>query len=76
MSRLETESVPFRKVEVAKNEFDENKPYTNGNPAELSPIGKDTNNGETGSAIDIAQRKKLITKNKFNYNREYNAGTA
>ena len=76
MSRLEDESVAFRKTELAKNEFDQNKPYTNGNPAELSPIGKDTNNGETGSAIDIAKRKQLIAKNQFNYNKEYNAGTA
>ena len=76
MSRLEDVSAPFRKAEIAKNEFDANKPYTNGNPAELSPIGKDTNNGETGSTIDIAKRKQLIAKNEFNYNKEYNAGTA
>lgn len=76
MSRLETISAPFRKAEEAKNEFSYDKPYTNGNPAELSPIGKDTNNGETGSAIDIAKRKELITKNQFSYNKEYNAGTA
>ena len=76
MSRLEDESVAFRKAEIAKNEFNYNNEYSNGNPEELSPVGKETNNGDTGSAIDIATRKKLITKNKFNYNREYNAGTA
>ena len=42
----------------------------------LSPIGKETNNGETGSTIDIATRKKLIAKNKFDNNKEYYAGTA
>lgn len=74
MSKLEEVSVPFRKNLIAKNEFDYNDEYTIGNKDELSPIGKETNNGETGSAADIAQRKKLIAKNKFNYNREYNAG--
>jgi hypothetical protein len=76
MSRLEDISLPFRKIEIARNEFDYNDEYTTGNPDELSPIGKDTNNGETGSAVDIATRKNLVTKNKFNYNNEYNQGTA
>jgi hypothetical protein len=74
MSKLEDISAPFRKIEITRNQFNYDDEYTNGNPEELSPIGKDTNNGETGSAADIAQRKKLIAKNKFDYNREYNAG--
>lgn len=76
MSRLETINAPFRKIEIARNEFGYDDEYTIGNPEELSPIGKDTNNGETGSAVDIATRKTLIAKNEFNYNKEYNAGTA
>jgi hypothetical protein len=76
MSRLEDISLPFRKCEVARNDFDYNDEYTTGNPEELSPLGKDTNNGETGSTCDIKKRKELIAKNKFNPNREYYAGTA
>ena len=74
MSRLEDISVPFRKTEIARNEFNYNDEYTTGNPEELSPVGKETNNGETGSATDIATRKTLIAKNAYNYNNEYNAG--
>jgi hypothetical protein len=77
MSKLEVVSEPFRKADIARNEFNYNNEYTTGNPEEISPLGKDENTaGDVGSAADIAQRKKLITKNKFNYNREYNAGTA
>lgn len=73
MSKLEGESVAFRNNLIAKNEFNYNDEYKVGNPEEESPIGKDTNNGQTGSAADIAQRNKLIAKNEYNYNKEYNA---
>jgi hypothetical protein len=74
MSKLEEVSAPFRKTEVARNMFNYNDEYTLGNPEELSPIGKGENNGEVGSAVDIATRKVLVAKNPYNYNREYNAG--
>lgn len=74
MSKLEDTSVAFRKIEVARNEFNYNDEYAIGNPEELSPVGKGENNGDVGSAVDIATRKKLVAKNQFNYNREYNAG--
>jgi len=79
MSRLEEVSVPFRKVLIAKNEFDVNDQYTVGHPDALSTgdeNGKGEMNGDVGGATDIKVRKTLIAKNKFNYNREYNAGTA
>lgn len=79
MSRLEEISIPFRKVLIAKNEFDNNDQYTVGHPDALSTgdeNGKGEMNGDVGGATDIKVRKTLIAKNKFNYNREYNAGTA
>lgn len=75
MSKLEDESVAFRKIEIARNLFNYNDEYTIGNAEEISPIGKDENsNGDIGSAADIAARKTLIAKNEYNYNNEYNAG--
>jgi len=79
MSKLEDISVPFRKILIAKNEFDTNDQYTVGHPDALSTgdeNGKGEVNGEVGGATDIKVRKTLITKNKYNYNKEYNAGTA
>ena len=79
MSRLEESSVPFRKVLIAKNEFDINDQYNAGHPDALSTgdeNGKGEMNGDVGGLTDIKVRKTLIAKNKFNYNREYNAGTA
>jgi hypothetical protein len=79
MSRLEEVSVPYRKNLVAKNDYDNNRPYDAGNPDALSTgdeQGKGEMNGEVGGATDIKSRKALVAKNKFNRNREYNAGTA
>jgi len=79
MSKLEDVSAPFRKIEIARNDYNYNDEYNAGNPDALSTgdeQGKGENNGSVGSSTDIATRKKLIAKNKFNYNREYNAGTA
>jgi hypothetical protein len=79
MSRLEDISVPFRKIEIARNDYDNNDQYNAGHPDALSTgdeQGKGEVNGEVGGATDIKTRKVLMTKNKFNRNREYNAGTA
>jgi hypothetical protein len=67
MSKLEDVSAPFRKTEVARNMFNYNDEYSLGNAEELSPIGKGENNGEVGSAVDIATRKALVAKNPYNY---------
>ena len=79
MSKLEDISAPFRKILIAKNDFNQNKPYVAGHPDALSTgdeNGKGENNGEVGGATDIKVRKTLLTKNKYNRNKEYNAGTA
>jgi hypothetical protein len=79
MSRLEDTSVGFRKEEIARNTYDQNKPYDAGNPDALSTgdePGKGEFNGSIGSASDIKARKILIAKNEFNQNKEYNLGTA
>lgn len=79
MSRLEDISVPFRKAAVAKNDYDNNDQYNAGHPDALSTgdeLGKGEVNGEVGSATDIKARNSLVTKNKYNKNKEYYAGTA
>lgn len=79
MSRLEDMGVAFRKEEIAKNDYNSNKPYDQGNPNALSTgdeAGKGEFNGEIGNATDIKTRKILTAKNKFTPNKEYNLGTA
>ncbi len=79
MSRLEGESLPFRKKLVAKNHFSYNDEYNVGNPDALSTgdeQGKGENNGQVGGATDIKTRERLVTKNKYSYNKEYNDATA
>lgn len=79
MSRLEDVSLAYRKKLIAKNAFDNNKPYVIGHPDALSTgdeNGKGEVNGQVGSATDIKTRETLVAKNKFNRNKEYNDATA
>lgn len=79
MSRLEDTSAPYRKCAVAKNDYDNNDQYNAGHPDALSTgdeLGKGEVNGEVGGTTDIKCRNTLMTKNKYNINREYYAGTA
>lgn len=79
MSRLEDMSVGFRKEEIARNDYNQNKPYDQGNPDALSTgdePGKGEFNGSIGGATDIKTRKTLVVKNKFTPNKEYNITTA
>lgn len=79
MSRLEDISVQYRKREIARNDYDENDVYNSGHDDALSTgdeDGKGEVNGEVGGATDIKTRYSSLAKNKFNKNREYNAGTA
>jgi hypothetical protein len=79
MSRLEDMSVGFRKEEIARNDYNQNKPYNQGHPDALSTgdePGKGENSGEVGGATDIKTRKTLVVKNKFTPNKEYNITTA
>ena len=79
MSRLEDISLPFRKREIARNDYDENDVYNSGHPDALSTgdeDGKGEVNGEVGGATDIKTRYTSMARNRYNKNREYNAGTA
>jgi len=79
MSRLEDISVPFRKSNIAKNGFDQNDEYNVGHPDALSTgdeFGKGELNGQVGGATDIKVRNSLLTKNKFNRNKEYDNASA
>lgn len=79
MSRLEEISAQYRTCSTARNDYNNNDEYVAGNPNALSTgdeKGKGDVNGQVGSATDIKVRQTLMTKNKFNKNREYNAGTA
>ena len=79
MSRLEGESLPFRKKLIAKNDYNNNNEYNIGHPDALSTgdeEGKGEVNGQVGGKTDIKQRKKLMAKNRFNNNREYCDATA
>ena len=79
MSRLEEINAPFRKENLARNDYDNNDQYTVSHPDALSDgdeKGKGEKNNQVGGATDIKTRERLMTKNKYNKNREYNAGTA
>ena len=79
MSRLEDVSLQYRTCTVAKNDYGNNDQYTLGHPDALSTgdeDGKGEVNGQVGGATDIKKRETLVAKNKFNRNKEYNAGTA
>ena len=79
MSRLEDQSVGFRKTLVAKNDYTGNKPYVAGHPDALSTgdeLGKGEVAGQVGGLTDIKTRETLLAKNKYNGNKTYNASTA
>jgi hypothetical protein len=79
MSRLEDSSIVFRKQNLAKNQYNINDPYNASHSNALSngdDKGKGEMNGDAGSATDIKTREKLVAKNKFNRNKEYNSATA
>lgn len=78
MSNLEKQSVEFRKKNVARNSYDPNDPYEAGHANALSDgdeLGKGEVNGQVGSATDIKSRETAATKNKYNIDRQYDAGT-
>ena len=78
MSNLEKISVEFRKKEIARNDFDQNDAYELGHSKALSDgdeHGKGEVNGEVGGATDIKSRETAAAKNKYNQDRQYDAGT-
>jgi hypothetical protein len=79
MSRLEDVSLQYRTCSVARNDYDNDDQYVAGHPDALSTgdaLGKGESNGAVGSATDIKVRNTLMTKNKYNRDREYNSGSA
>lgn len=78
MSNLEKISVEFRKKEVARNEYDKNDSYELGHANALSDgdeKGKGEKNNQVGGATDIKSRETAATKNRYNINRQYDAGS-
>lgn len=78
MSNLEKTSVEFRKKEVARNSYDNNDPYESGHANALSDgdeLGKGEKNGQVGGATDIKARETAAAKNKYNIDRQYDAGS-
>lgn len=79
MSRLETISKPFRESLIAKDIYADNKPYEQSNSRALSDgdeHGKGEKGGSIGSKSDMIQKTKLLAKNKFSSNKEYNSSNA
>jgi hypothetical protein len=60
-----------RPIDLARNDFNPANEY--GSPQSItSPIGRDPNaSGQVGTAIDIAQRTKLLAKNLFSASNPY-----
>ncbi len=53
-----------RPANVARNDFNEAKPYDQSST--ISPIGRDPDaNGTIGTTVDITQRKNNMAKNSF-----------
>lgn len=78
MSRLLENSEQYREENLVRNSYDKNDSYEIGHENALSDgdeLGKGELNGQVGSATDIKTRNSLMSKNLFNKNREYNAGT-
>ena len=79
MSRIEAESVGFRDKLIAKNDYGNDKEYNVSHPDALSTgdaQGKGEVNGNIGNNTDIQMRAKLIAKNAFTPNREYDSSNA
>lgn len=77
---LLNDSKGFRQASLANNnEINMMNEYQIGHPNATSDgdeKGKGLNNGNVGSATDIRKRKDLLSRNRFNKEREYNLGTA
>ena len=78
MSNLEKISVEFRKKNIARNDHDTNDQYELGHSNALSDgdeLGKGEVDGQVGGATDIKSRETAAAKNKYNVNRQYDAGS-
>lgn len=78
MSNLEKIGVEFRKQNITKNAYNENDKYNVGHSNALSngdEKGKGELDGEAGGLTDVKARQTAEAKNKYNSNRQYDAGT-
>ena len=78
MSNLEDTSKVFRDNSVVKNTYKTEDQYVAGHKNALSDgdeKGKGEKNSSVGSATDIKTRNTLSTKNTYNKNKEYDAGS-
>lgn len=78
MSNLEKMSVAFRKQNVARNSYDNDDAYELGHSNALSDgdeLGKGEKNGQVGGTTDIKSRETSAVRNKYNQDRQYDAGS-
>jgi hypothetical protein len=76
MSRLEKSGKEYREQLVAKNnKINSNNPYNISHTSAVSD-GDEFGKNPDGSQVDINAREKLLAKNKFNKNKEYNYSNA
>lgn len=76
MSRLEKSGKEYRDSLIAKNnKINSNNPYNISHTSAVSD-GDDFGKNPDGSEIDIQTREKLVSKNIYNKNKEYNISNA
>jgi hypothetical protein len=76
MSRLEESGKEYREMLMAKNaKINPNNQYNISHTSAVSD-GDDFGKNPDGSRADIEAREKLLPKNKFNKNKEYNISNA
>ena len=76
MSRLEESGKEYREKLIVKNsKINQNNPYNISHTSAVSD-GDEFGKNPNGSQIDIEAREKLLTKNKFSKNKEYNHSNA
>jgi hypothetical protein len=79
MSRLLENSPEFRDAHIARNPFNKNDNYNVAHPNALSDgdeAGKGLLNGQVGGLTDIKSKEKMVAKNMYNQNNEYNISKA
>jgi hypothetical protein len=78
MSRLENNSLIYRKEQIVKNAYNNGSEYNESNKNALSD-GDEKGKGETntvGGLTDIKTRNSLLVKNKYKTGNEYNESNA
>lgn len=79
MSRLLENSPEFRDANITRNTYDKNENYNISHPNALSDgddLGKGRLNDQVGSLTDNKEKEKMLAKNIYNQNNEYNISNA